>query len=255
MPPSTDLDRDPASRRRCSSPASRPSEGYGGEVSTAGESKQRPRGLAAFAAEFGDAWLAVLGATLGLGVIMASVTAAVEESQAWWQWALAVPLALVGIAFGCGVVLVTAGKTAERIAKGYLGMASRRCPLEEYGPRSANEARAAADLLFGCCALVLGVWLFRVGAAERQLNWAMEGLLLAFSGVGFGWVASVPRLRFRRPRRELVFREVTLPPAWIGLAVAFTLGAGLSFGVCQSFADAKQRAERARVEPAEGARR
>ena len=31
----------------------------------------------------------------------------------------------------------------------------------------------------------------------------------------------------------------------MGLVVAVTLGVGLSFGVCQGFADAKERAERA----------
>lgn len=208
----------------------------------------RKRGLAAFAREFGFAWGAVLGATLGLGLIMSAVSSSIDEVEAWWEWLVTVPLALVVIVFGCGVVVLTAGRLFTRIALGWYGMLLGKCPEEDYGLRANNRARAIADALYFVVAMALGVWWFRSGSAQGELNWSMEGLLLAFSGVAFGLGALVPRFHFRTPGRMQRVRELKLPEVWVGLVIAVTLGAGLSFGVCQGFADAKDRADRAAEE-------
>jgi hypothetical protein len=184
----------------------------------------------------------VIGATLGLGMIMSGVLTPLDEAEAWWEWLITVPLALVVIALGCGVVVGSAGRLIDRIALGWYGMLVGKCPAETYGPRANNRARAVADGLYFVAASILGVLLFRAGAADSQLNWAMEGLLLAFSGVAFGLGSLVPRLYFRRPGRKANVRELKLPEVWTGLVIAVTLGAGLSFGVCKGFAEAKLRA-------------
>lgn len=210
----------------------------------------RKRGFAAFAHELALCWGAVIGATLGLALIMSGITAPLDESEEWWQWLISVPLGLAVAALGCGLAAGSGGLLFNRVALGWYGMFDGSMPQEEYGPRVNNGARALADALYLVLALALGFLWFRAGAAGGELNWSMEGLLLAFSGVVFGLGSLVPRLYFRRPGRGLRQRKLELSELWLGLVVAVTLGVGLSFGVCQGFADAKERAERAAAEEA-----
>ncbi len=208
----------------------------------------RKRGLAAFCREFAAAWGGVLGATLGLGLIMAAVITPLDEVEAWWEWLITIPLALVTVVIGCGIVVLSAGALLTQIGVGWYGMLVGRCPADEYGPRANNGARAIANAFYLLVAVVLGTLWFRAGSAGGALNWAMEGLLLAFSGIAFGLGSLVPRLYFRRPGRTIKVRELKLPEQWIGLVIAATLGAGLSFGICKGFAETKERAAQAAEE-------
>ena len=209
------------------------------------------RGWAGFGRAFGQAWGAVLGATLGFALMMAGVGAPFDSAEAWWEWLVAVPIGLVFVLIGCAVVVKSAGTVVEGIAVGYWGILLGACPAQEYGPRPGNRERALASALFAFLALGLGLALYRVGAREGELNWTLEGLLLLFSGVTLGLGALVPRLYFWRlpamgsQRRKV--RELKLPEIWTGFVIAATLGIGLSFGVCNGFADAKSRAERERA--------
>lgn len=209
------------------------------------------RGLAGFGWAFGRAWGAVLGATLGFALMMAGVVAPLDEAEALWEYLISVPFGLAFVVFGCGLVVWSVGGVAERIAIGYWGMLLGACPAQEYGPRPGNREQALASGLFALLALGSGLALFSVGAREGELNWTLEGLLLAFSGVLLGLGALVPRLYFWRlpprgsERRKV--RELKLPETWLAFLVAVTLGIGLSFGVCNGFAETKARAERARA--------
>lgn len=211
----------------------------------------RKRGVAAFAREFGLCWGAVIGATLGLALIMAGITAPLDEAEEWWQWLISVPLGLAVIALGCALAAGSGGLLFNRVALGWYGMLIGSVPQEEYGPRVNNGARALADGLYFVVALALGLLWFRAGAVGGELNWSMEGLLLAFSGVVFGLGSLVPRLYFRRGGRGLRQRKLEPSELWLALVVAVTLGVGLSFGVCQGFAEAKERAERAAAQEGE----
>jgi hypothetical protein len=215
-----------------------------------GEARDR-RGLAGFGRAFGQAWGAVLGATFGFALMMAGVATPFDESEAWWEWLISIPLGLVVVVFGCGIVVLSAGGIAERVASGYWGMMLGTCPAQEYGPRPGNLEQALASGLFALSALGLGVALFRVGAREGELNWTLEGLLLCFAGTALGLGALIPRLYFWRlpPRgsERPKIRELELPGIWLIFVVAVTLGIGLSFGVCNGFAESKARAERERA--------
>lgn len=183
--------------------------------------------------------------------MMAGVATPFDEAEAWWEWLITIPFGLAFVAFGCALVVWSAGGVVERVAVGYWGILLGACPAQEYGPRPGNREQALASALFAVLAVGLGVALFRVGAREGELNWTLEGLLLIFSGVTLGLGALVPRLYFWRlppmgsKRRKV--RELKLPEVWLGFVVAATLGVGLSFGVCNGFADAKSRAERERA--------
>lgn len=230
---------------------------YPGGVS----SSSKQRGVAALGRTFGLAWGGVLGATLGFGIMMAGVLSPLDEVDEWWQWVITIPLALAFVVFGCGVAVMSVHSLVNTIALGWWGMFLGQCPAQEYGPRGEHRAQALGSALYLIVAGILGVLLFRVGAREGELNWTLEGLFLAFSGLAFGLGALIPRLYFgrlpkeggRRPR----MRELELPETWSGLVVAVVLAIGLSFGICKGFAETKSRAERAAIAaqaPAEGQR-
>ena len=81
----------------------------------------RKRGVAAFAREFGLCWGAVIGATLGLALIMAGITAPLDEAEEWWQWLISVPLGLAVVVLGCALAAGSGGLLFNRIALGWYG--------------------------------------------------------------------------------------------------------------------------------------
>lgn len=211
---------------------------------TAGRDK---RGLVGFGLAFARPWGAVLGATLGFALMMAGVTAPLDEAEAWWEYLISIPLGLAVVAAGCALAVVSVGGALERVALGYWGILLGTCPAGVYGPSPGNREQAWASGLFAALALGLGAALFRVGAREGELNWTLEGLLLAFSGLLLGLGGLVPRLYFWRRPKERRIRELELPDSWAAFVVAASLGVGLSFGVCNGVAETTARAERARL--------
>jgi hypothetical protein len=184
---------------------------------------------AAFFAELGRGILAVPSLALGLLVIAVFFQTAAESSSGVWQAIVAFGLAIAASLVGLLLVGWVAARVMGPAAAGWLGIFSGQVP-EEFAPDQRNGSRALANLLLLGACLLLGSLLFRHGVREGELNWAIEGLFLAGSGVVLGLLPAVPRLRFARGPRGLRPEPVESEGV-ITFIVAAALGVGLSLAV------------------------
>lgn len=184
---------------------------------------------AAFVTELGLGLLAVPSLALGLLVIAVFFQTAAESADGLWQAVIAFGLAVAASLVGLLLVGWVAARVLGPAAAGWLGIFSGQVPAA-FAPRARNGSRALADLLVFAVCLLLGILLFRHGVREGELNWAIEGLFLAGSGVVLGLVPAVPRLRFARGPRG-VTPEPMESEGVITFIVAAALGVGLSLAV------------------------
>ncbi len=218
-----------------------------------------------FFKELGGGLLAIVAMTLGLLLIAVFFEVAVEESSEWWNWPIAFGLALTVTGVALFLIGGAAVYTCVEAALGWTGMLAGYRP-EGFDRRAGNRTRAIADLMLFVLCGYLGLRLFRHGAAEGALNWAIEGLFFAGAGVVFGLLPLVPRLYFelsrkgrgapRQPRRERGAKRAQaesgddkldrkLGDGVVVLVGLAALGIGLSMAVTNTTATLRMRDGRA----------
>lgn len=196
--------------------------------------------LAALGRELGAGLLAIPSLVLGLLLIAIFFQTAAEYAVGVWQAIIAFAVALAATVIGLMLVGWVAALVLGPAAVGWVAMFSGQLP-QEFAPGQRNGGRALANLMLAAICLPLGVLLFRHGVREGELNWAIEGLFLAGSGVILGLLPAIPRLYFSRWRPEAEPEPVE-GEAVIAFIVAASLGVGLSLAVCFGF-EGRQRGE------------
>ncbi len=144
--------------------------------------------------ELGTNLLAMAALLLGLMLIKIFFGLAVSETSEVWQAPIAFGLALAATGLGLAMVFVAVRATTSQMAEGWLGMLTGRVP-PGHG-RDGDGLRGVMALALLAAAAYFGLLLFRKGAREGELNWALEGLFLMASGVVFGLLPAIPRLYF-----------------------------------------------------------
>ncbi len=146
--------------------------------------------------ELGTSLLAMAALLLGLMLIKIFFGLAVSETTEVWQAPISFGLALAATGLGLAMVFVAVRATTSKMAEGWLGMLTGRVP-PGHG-RGGDGLRGGMALALLAAAAYFGLLLFRKGAREGQLNWALEGLFLMASGVVFGLLPAIPLLYFAR---------------------------------------------------------
>jgi|GEM_PF-6412191 hypothetical protein len=188
--------------------------------------------MISFLKELGYAVFALILTTLGLLVIWAITSAAVEEITNWWQFLIGSVLALAIIGAGAGLLAIGTALTTHLIARGWVGMLMGNLP-EEFADRSDNRWRASAGFTAFALSLLGGIPLFRYGVAESELNFAIEGLFLVFAGFIFGLLPAIPRGYYSFRDRAGLKREKKkdkegAQATWFMVAALFGIGLSLS---------------------------
>ncbi|MCC6997975.1 MAG: hypothetical protein IT370_25400 [Deltaproteobacteria bacterium] len=144
--------------------------------------------------ELGTNLLAMAALLLGLMLIKIFFGLAVSETSAVWQAPIAFGLALAATALGLTMVYAAVRATTSQMAEGWLGLLTGRVP-PGYA-RGGDGLRGVMALALLGAACYFGLLLFRKGAREGELNWALEGLFLMAGGLVFGLLPAIPRLYF-----------------------------------------------------------
>lgn len=198
--------------------------------------------VGAFTQEVGRALLAIVATTFSLVWLMSLVTSVAEATEAL-EVVVNVVLSLVTGVIALGVIGYTAGFVLETTAAGWVGLFTRQVP-RPYTGRSYNQTRAIADLVVLVLCVVLGLLLFRHGAAKGYLHWALQGLLLIVAGGVFGLLPLVPRVGIALARRRMKgWRVVDHEDneKLLVFVLATMLGVGLSMGVTSAIGAVRAR--------------
>jgi hypothetical protein len=205
-------------------------------------------GAASFFAELGRGLLAIPSLTIGLLLIAVFFQTAAEMAEGVWQAVVAFGVA---IAVSVGALMLVGWVATVVIgpaAVGWLAIFAGQHPAE-YGPSQRNGARALANLLLFASCGPLGVILFRHGAREGELNWAIEGLFLTAAAVVLGLGSAIPRLYFAaRAKRSGV--EPVESEGVIAFVITAMLGIGLSLGISMGFSEARSDSRERTMRPA-----
>lgn len=188
--------------------------------------------MTSFLKELGYTAFALIITTLGLLVIWAITSAAVDEITNWWQFLIGTLLALFIMGLGAGLLAFGTALTTHLIARGWVGMLMGTLPAE-FSDRSETRWRASAGVTAFALSLLGGIPLFRYGTAESELNFAIEGLFLVFAGFIFGLLPAIPRVYYSLPGRAGLKREKKVDKegsqaTWFMVAALFGIGLSLS---------------------------
>lgn len=193
------------------------------------------------AKEVGAALLALPAMALGLLLIAVFFQVAVEMSSAWWEWIVAMGVALGVSGVALAIIGLAVTVSARRMAVGWMGMFSGRVPAPYV---RLDDARIAAwsGLAIAVIVIPLGLLLFRAGLGADMTNWSIAGLFFAAGGVLFGLLPAVPGFFFLRDtaRRRPHDDEPNGEHLETFLVLAF-LGVSLGLAVSFTFDDRRQR--------------